>query len=256
MARAKLSVCIIAANEADRIGLCLESTRWADEIVVVDSGSQDDTPEIARRAGARVVFNPWPGYVAQKNVALGHATGEWVLCLDADERATPELHAEIEEVLAAPPDAIDGYWIRRRTRYLGRWILHGGWYPDAKVRLVRRRAARWGGVDPHDKLLVEGSTANLRGEIHHETYRSFSHQLAIIDRFSSIPEQRRGRAFRPPWLVPAMALHPIVKFVECYVWKRGFLDGLPGFIIAVASAFYVFAKYVKAWESRRSVTPT
>jgi hypothetical protein len=150
-------------------------------------------------------------------------------------------------------DTIVGYEMPRHVFYLGRWINHGGWYPDLKTRLVRRGKAKWTGDDPHDKLAAEGTVDRLNGDLIHHTYRNFSHQLKIIDRFSDVVVERYRdtyRRFRPAWILPLMLLHPPVKFLECYLWKMGFLDGRPGLIIAVSSSFYVFAKYVKAWESR------
>jgi glycosyltransferase involved in cell wall biosynthesis len=251
----RLSVVIVAFNEEDRLPACLESVRWADEVIVVDSHSTDGTREVARRFGARVIERDWPGYVAQKNFALEQAQGEWILSLDADEAVSPELAQEIHRVLADPPAGVVAFSMPRKTWYLGRWILHGGWYPDRKVRLVRRGCARWEGDDPHDRLVPNGPTAPLRGDIYHRTYRNFGHQIQIIDRFSEVVVGRyleKYRRFRRGWIVPLMVLHPPWKFFECYVWKGGFLDGVPGFVIAMASAFYVFAKYAKAWERRNT----
>jgi glycosyltransferase involved in cell wall biosynthesis len=247
--RPRLSVTVICMNEERNIRECLESVKWADEIVVVDSGSTDRTTEIAREFTPRVVHHEWPGYVAQKNYALGLARGEWVLCLDADERCTPELRDLLLRRLQNPGD-VDGFKVRRHVFYLGRWIDHGGWYPDWKLRIVRRAKARWGGVDPHDKLEVEGRVEKLEADLLHYTYRDFSHQIRIIDRFSDVVRDGWLRAGRRPSLVLTV-VHPLFKFLECYVWKLGFLDGFPGLAIAAASAFYVFAKRVKLWEAVR-----
>jgi glycosyltransferase involved in cell wall biosynthesis len=247
--RAKISATVITYNEQANIGQCLESIRWVDEIVVVDSGSTDRTVEIARNYTERVIINPWPGYIAQKNFALKQASHEWILCLDADERVTPELKGEIISEINLEKGIV-GYYIKRHTYYLGRWINHGGWYPDYKLRLIRKGEARWDGVDPHDKLVTHGKTGYLKGEILHYTYRDFSHQLRVIDRFSEVAVQeglKRGARFS----VWKALLHPPLKFVECYVYKLGFLDGLPGLIIAIASSFYVFVKYIKLWERLR-----
>lgn len=248
-----LSVCVITHNEEDRLTACLESVRWADELIVVDSHSTDGTRELAARFGARVIERDWPGYVEQKNFALEQATKDWVLCLDADERVSEPLRGEIETVLRSSSNAVAGYAMPRHVFYLGRWINHGGWYPDRKTRLVGRGRGRWTGDDPHDKLNVDGPVGRLAGDLVHHTYRNFSHQLRIIDRFSDVVVKRYRdtyRKFRPSVLPLMMLVHPPAKFLECYVWKAGFLDGLPGLIIAVSSSFYVFAKYVKAWESR------
>jgi len=247
----KISATVVCGNEAANIADCLESVRWCDEIVVVDSLSSDGTPEIARRYTDRVIERPWAGYVAQKQFALEQASGEWVLALDADERCTPELRDAIRAALPrAEAEGLDGFEVRRHVHYLGRWIDHGGWYPDWKLRVVRRARARWTGSDPHDRLHVDGRSARLEADLVHFTYRDFAHQLRTVDRFSEVVAEgwlKEGRRFS---LLDAL-LHPPAKFLECYVWKRGFLDGWPGFVIAMTSAFYVFAKQVKLWEKRR-----
>lgn len=247
--RARLSAAIICQDEADRIEDCLASVAWCDEIVVVDSGSRDATVEIASKFASRVVHNPWPGYVAQKNFALEQTTGDWILCLDADERVTPALRAAIERALASEPQAV-GLEVRRHVFYLGRWIDHGGWYPDWKLRVVRRGRARWGGVDPHDKLVADGPTARLEADLVHLTYRDFADHLRTVQRFSDVVAEQWAREGRRFSLLRAL-LHPPVKFLECLVWKQGFRDGWPGFVIAATSAFYVFAKHVKLRERTR-----
>ncbi len=242
----RFSASVICKNEEHNIEDCLRSVSWCDEIVVVDSGSTDRTVDLARKHTPHVVFHEWPGYVAQKNFALDRATGEWVICLDADERCTPELRAAIErEVPAAGPAA--GFEVRRHVKYLGRWINHGGWYPDWKLRVVRKGRARWEGTDPHDKLVPDGPVRKLDADLVHYTYRDFAHQIRIINHFSDVVVAERLKEGRRPSLFKAL-FHPPVKFLECYVWKLGFLDGFPGLVIAAASAFYVFAKQVKLRE--------
>lgn len=248
--RATLSVCIIAGNEEDRIGDCLASVAWADEIVVVDSRSADRTAEIARERGAWVIVRDWPGYVAQKNFALEQASSDWVLCLDADERISPRLAESIRGVLAAAPGDMAGYRMPRRTFYLGRWILHGGWYPDHKVRLVRRGRARWAGVDPHDRLETDGTVGTLDGDIEHFTYRDIADHLRTIDRFTTVAAREldaRGRG----GALSGMLLRPPARFAKMYLLKAGFLDGVPGFVVSVLGGYYVFLKYAKLWELRR-----
>jgi glycosyltransferase involved in cell wall biosynthesis len=245
-ARPRISAAVICLDEERNIAACLESLAWCDEIVVVDSGSRDRTVEIARKHATRVLHHDWPGYVAQKNWALEQTGGEWVLCVDADERCTPALRAAIESALRAdPPDA--GFEVRRHVFYLGRWIDHGGWYPDWKLRLVRRGRARWGGVDPHDKLIADGPARRLDADLAHFTYENFASHLRTLQRFSDVVSEEQARAGRSFSLLRAIT-HPPTKFFECYVWKQGFRDGWPGFVIAATSAFYVFAKYVKLWE--------
>jgi len=252
--RASLAVCVIAQDEEERIGACLASVAFADEIVVVDSGSTDRTVGIARAAGARVIERAWPGYVAQKNFALEQATTEWVLCVDADEQVSPQLAESIRNALATAPASVAGYRMARRTLYLGRWILHGGWYPDYKVRLVRRGRARWGGVDPHDRLEAEGPVGTLAGDLEHRTYRDISDHLRTIDRFTSVAAgelHARGRGVA----LAGMLLNAPAKFLKMYVLKAGFLDGVPGFIVAALGSYYVFLRYAKLWELRRVRRP-
>lgn len=247
---ATLAACVIACNEEDRIGDCLASVAFADEIIVVDSGSTDRTVAIAREHGARVIVREWPGYVAQKNFALEQAATDWVLCLDADERVSPRLAEEIRRVVAADPGVVVGYRMPRKTFYLGRWILHGGWYPDRKVRLVRRGRARWGGVDPHDRLEAEGPVGTLAGDIEHRTYRDIADHLRTIDRFTSVAageSHARGRG----GALAGMLFNAPAKFWKMYLLKAGFLDGLPGFVVAVLGSYYVFLKYAKLWELQR-----
>lgn len=246
----RVSVAIITLNEERNLPDCLAGVKWADEIVVIDSGSTDRTLEIAREAGAKTEVHPWEGINAQRTYALGRCTGEWVLSLDADERIPPPLAESIRSSIASAGAESAGYRVNRHAFYLGRWISHGGWYPDWKLRLFRRTRGRYIGEDPHDEIAVDGAVADLSGELHHYTYGSFSDQLRQIDRFSEAVVARwirEGRRFS----LPRMLLHPPAKFLECYLWKRGWCDGLPGFIIAVATAFYAFVRHVKLWERSR-----
>lgn len=250
MATPTLSAAVITFNEEKNICRCLESLRWADEIIVVDSFSTDATVELSRRYTDRVVQRAWPGHVAQKQFALEQAAGDWIISLDADEELSAAAADDIRALLARGPSAVAGCSFPRRSFYLGRWIRHGGWYPDRKLRLVRRGRARWTGDDPHDKLVVDGEVRNLSGRINHYVYRDISHQLRTVDSFSRITaEQWRARGKRAGAAV--MLGKTIGKFFETYVWKLGFLDGMPGFIIAVISSYYVFLKYAKLWELQR-----
>lgn len=246
-----LTACILTYNEERNLPECLASVSWADEVLVVDSFSTDRTLEIAAEWGARVVQRRWEGMNRQRAIAIQEARHEWVLCLDADERVSPALKDEVLDAIQRQ-DGVVGYQVPRHTWYLGRWIDHGGWYPDLKLRLFRREKARTVGTDPHDRIEVDGPVGRLSGEIHHFTYRNFSQQISTIDRFSEIASRERfeaGERFRL-W---KLLLRPPLKFLECYVWKLGFLDGLPGLVIAVASAFNVFARYVKLWEKERGL---
>ncbi|MCE9636275.1 MAG: glycosyltransferase family 2 protein [Planctomycetes bacterium] len=246
MTRPKLSVCVVAMNEEAKIADCLRSVDFADETIVVDSHSTDRTREIAASLGARVVERDWAGHVAQKGFALSLATHDWVLCLDADERVSPELRASILAALERD-DLPAGCECARRTWYLGRWIRHGGWYPDRKLRLARRSVAAWTGVNPHDRLEVKGRVDRLGGDILHLSYDSISDHLRTIDSFTTIAAREKHAAGERAGF-GGLILHPAGKFLRMYVAKRGFLDGVAGFAVAVSGAYYVFLKYAKLWE--------
>jgi glycosyltransferase involved in cell wall biosynthesis len=242
----KISIAVIAQDEADRIERLLKSCAFADEIVVADSGSRDGTQAICQNAGARVIFNEWPGYVAQKQFAMDATLHEWILCLDADEEVSDALAAKILKAVETAGPHIGAFSMPRLSRYLGRWIKHGGWYPDRKVRLVRRGRGTWQGVNPHDKLVVDGEIKHLTNPILHYVYRGISDQVVTMNSFSEI-YARQGHP-RGGWFVAAGLFHAFGKFVECYIWKLGLLDGIPGFVIAMNSAGYVFLKHAKRWE--------
>lgn len=246
MSRPPLSVCIITLNEADHIEACLASVAFADEWIVVDSHSTDATRELAERHGARVVERDWPGHVAQKNAALELATHDWVLCLDADERVSTELRTSILAALDAAERA-DGYEMARRTWYLGRWIRHGGWYPDRKLRLFRRSVGRWGGIDPHDHVELDGRTERLAGDLLHFSYDSVSDHLATIDSFTSIAAREKQKRGKRASLLDLVG-RPVWKFVRMYLLRGGFLDGWQGFVVAALGSYYVLLKYVKLRE--------
>jgi glycosyltransferase involved in cell wall biosynthesis len=250
MKRPALSVCIITFNEEQNIRDCLESVAWVDEIIVVDSFSQDTTVSLCRMFTEKVYEKEWQGHVKQKNCALQYASNEWVLCIDADERVSTELREEIERNLSMEGNSCDGYYFPRHSYYLGKWINHGGWYPDYKLRLFKKSKGRWGGQDPHDKVILNGTTTYLKGELLHFVYKNVSHQLQTVDTFSTITAtalDREGERFS----LCKLLYRPSIKFFETYVIKRGFMDGLPGFIIAVTSSFYVFLRYVKLWELQK-----
>ncbi len=242
-----VSAFVVTYNESQNIEACLASVGWCDEIVVVDSGSSDDTVQKAFRFTDRVVTKPWEGHVKQKGYAMSLARNDWVFLLDADERVTPDLQASIRAILTGADRDAAGYRVPRLTRYLGRWIRHGGWYPDRKLRLLRKSRGRITGDDPHERVEVDGPVEDLHGDLIHYTYRNLSHQLRTIDFFSDIEAENFRKGGRRPGLI-RMLLHPPIKFVETYLVKAGFLDGMPGFIISVATCFYVFMKYAKYWE--------
>ena len=223
---------------------------WADEIIVVDSFSTDRTVELCKKYTKRLYQREWPGFIQQKSYAVSLAQYEWVFSLDSDEVVTEKLRDEILIRLSSDKDKINGYYVKRHSFYLGRWINHGGWYPDYKLRLFKKSEVVCGGENPHDKYFVNGKTARLNGEIEHYTYRSISDQLSTIDKFSEISADglfRKGSRFA----LVKMFFKPPVKFFETYVYKLGFLDGLAGFIISVLSSYYIFVKFAKLWEKRK-----
>lgn len=242
-----VTACIIAYDEEAKIEDCLRSVAFCAERLVVDSHSKDRTRELATALGARVIERDWPGHIEQKNFAIDQATTEWVLCLDADERVTPELRARIEAVLAAP--AADGYTVNRRNIYLGAWIRGGGFYPDRKLRLFRRGRGRWGGVNPHDHVRLDpaGTIVHLGGDLEHLTYDSIADHLKTIDYFSTIAAgEKLSRGQRLVTL--QLLLNPPFKFFKMFVLQAGFVDGWRGLIVAALGAFYVFLRYAKLWE--------
>jgi len=247
---APISVCIIACNEEANLPRCLASVAWADEVVVVvDTRSSDATEAVAREAGARTILHPYEGNVEQKNFALGEAKHDWVLSLDADEALTPELTAAVRGVLAADGPA-DGYELNRLTWHLGRWIRHGEFHPDWQMRLFRRSRARVVGTNPHGRVALDGRAGRLEGDLHHYSYRDLADQVARIQDFSRVQATAMWKAGRRA-RVADLALRPPLRFLRCWLLKQGFRDGMPGFVIAWATAFHVFLKYAKLWELGR-----
>jgi glycosyltransferase involved in cell wall biosynthesis len=246
----KLTVTIITLNEAANIGACVASVTWADEVLVVDSGSTDDTVDRARAAGATVVAADWPGYAAQKNVAAGHATHDWILSVDADERVTPALRDEIQAVLHTTPSAA-GFRLPRVTWHLGRWVRTTDWYPDSQLRLYDRRRARWQPRRVHESVTADGPVLPLIEELQHFAYRDISHHHATMDRYTSLAAADMFEAGRRARLTDLL-LHPPAAFIRNYVLRRGCLDGVPGLVISTMNAHYVFLKFAKLWALERA----
>ncbi len=242
---AKLSVVIICFNEEAILEKCLSAVEWADEIVVVDSFSTDRTLEIARKYTARVFQHGWQGYARQKTIALQHASHPWVLSLDADEVVSPELADEIRSLLAGEP-ALAGYRVPRRAYYLGRF-LHHCWYPDFKVRLFRKSLGRWSQHDVHETVLLDGPGGTLKNPLLHYSFLSIRDHLQTIQTYTTLSADslaRSGRTFSLARLLGS----PVFMFLQQYVGKRGFLDGIPGLVASVLSAFHEFVKYAKLYE--------
>ena len=240
----KISAAIITLNEQRNIARAIESLRCCDEVVVVDSGSNDRTCEVAENLGARVVDAPWRGYAGQKNYATEQCSHDWVLSLDADEALSEALEAEIWQLKKAGPKA-DAYTMPRLPQYLGRWILHGGWYPDRKIRLFDRRKAQWVGDFVHESVRVNGSLAHLEANLLHFTCESLTEHMKSMDRYTTLAaEQIIAQKRRVTWR--NLVVDPSWTFFSTYFLKRGFLDGFEGMAIAHMAAMYNFLKYAKA----------
>lgn len=251
--RQPISACIICFNEEDNIRRCLESLKWVKdsggEIIVVDSFSTDRTLEICRQYTDKIFQNKWPGFVNQSNYALKLASNEWVLSLDADEILSDQARFEIiQEWKNSGYQKYDGYYFKRHTFYLGKWINHGGWYPDYKLRLFRRSKGKWGGSEPHSHVVINERALlkSFKGELSHHTYKNISDQIRTIDKYSTVAAEQLAQ--RGKFSIFKLLLHPPFRFFKEYIFKLGFLDGLPGLIIIVSTMYYVFIKYAKLWE--------
>jgi glycosyltransferase involved in cell wall biosynthesis len=242
----KLSVTVVAKNEAADLDAALASAAFADEIVVVDSHSTDDTVAIARRYTDRVVVHDWLGHIEQKNHAASLASHDWILSLDADERVTPELAAEIGATLKTEPPH-GAFRIPRVTWHLGRWVRSTDWYPDYQDRLYDRRRARWTGRYVHEKLANDGSSGQLHAEIQHYAYRDIAEHLETIDRYTTLAARQMQEDGRRAGLLQ-LAGHPPLAFLRNYIARGGVRDGVPGFIISSMNAYYVFLKFAKLRE--------
>jgi len=246
---ATLSVTIITLNEEANIRRTLESVKWANEIIVLDSGSTDRTVAICREFTDKVFHQDWLGFGRQKNAAIDRATGDWVLSLDADEPIEQELGEEIKRIIASA-DACDGYRIPRKTFFLGKWVRYGGWYPDHNLRLFRRGKGRFEERAVHEAVHVNGTVEATRHAIVHHAYPDLAEYLNSINRYSSLAvsvmAEKGIPAHKTSWT--NIVLRPIFTFLWKYVCRLGFLDGKYGLVLNLFHSCYVFAKYAKAWE--------
>jgi glycosyltransferase involved in cell wall biosynthesis len=244
-----VSLAVTSLNEEMRLGKCLASVRGlVREIVVVDSGSTDGTVAVAEGAGARVIRQEWLGHSAQKQVALDACTQSWVLILDCDEELSEGLRESVSKFFqSGDAECFHGCRFNRRVRFLGRWITHGDWYPDAKLRLVRRDKASMGGNAAHDTVLVEGAVKHLDGDLLHDSYPTIQSYLNKIGPFADEFVQRQHQLGKR-WSLAANLLRPLWRFIRAYFFRLGLLDGFPGFWIAYATAFSVFVRYSRGYE--------
>lgn len=250
----KLSVAVITYNEEKNIRDCIESFHdLADEVIVLDSYSTDKTLEIAQSySKVQVYQHPFTGHIEQKNRAIALCSGEWILSLDADERVSPKLREEIKQVLNNPNPKFVGYKIPRLTFHLGRFIRHGGWYPLKRYRLFKKGMGVWTGENPHDYIEIQGKGGVLNGDIIHYSFQDLSHQIDTINKFSSIVALTRHEK-KVKFPILKSLYKPFVKFLECYIFKLGFLDGYAGFVIAISSAFSTFLKFAKLYELNQNL---
>ena len=243
----KISVTIITFNEEGKIEGAIKSVLdIADEIIIVDSFSQDNTVNIAKKYPVKVYQKRWHDYADQRNFALEKASFTWILNIDADERVTPELKKEILDLKNKEPDC-DGFSIPRLTYYLNRWIYHSGWYPDRKIRLFRKQMAKWEGRFIHERLIFTGKVRKLKYPIHHFSYKNIEEHLSRINKYSSLSARKlyeNGKKAR--WY--HFIIHPFFRFIKSYILKLGFLDGFPGFVISVLNSYYIFTRYAKLKE--------
>jgi len=260
-----LSVAIVTLNEELNLKRTLESVCWANEIVIVDSGSTDATLDIARSYGARIFERAWPGYAAQKNFAINQCTGDWILSLDADEELSPELQAQVHTLLPTKPP-FDAFFLKRRNLFLGRWIRHGGFYPDKKLRLFRRSTANFDHAPQfedrpvHETIEFHGVAETLDYDIIHHAYPTLSHYIEHMDRYSNLgAEIMASKGFEGrslPAFVLNVLVYPHVSFFWNYVCKLGFLDGREGLLLHLYHATYTSWKFAKAWEIVHKIAPS
>lgn len=248
-ASSPLSAVIITRNAKRHLPACLESLAFCDEIVVVDSGSTDGTAELAAGSGARVVQKEWLGYGPQKQFAVDQAKHDWVLCIDSDERVSPELRASIEAAIRAPATPV--YRMPRRNQFLGRWLSHGEGYPDWSPRLFNRLNARWSDDLIHEKVLYAVTPGTLKGDLMHESYDDLGGYLERQNRYTTLQARRDFEAGRRVGMLH-LVFSPVVRFFKFYVFRLGFLDGLAGFLHIAVGCMNSFTKYAKLMELQRA----
>jgi len=246
----KLSVTIITRDEEANIERALRSVQFANEIVVVDSGSKDATCEIAGKFTDKVVFNQWPGHIKQKQYAVDMAENDWILSIDADEEVSKELADKILSSLSEK-NLPGGFNVNRKSFYLGRWIEHSGWRPDRRIRLFNRRKAKWGGYDPHDRVECRGEVKNLGADLLHYPYKDIAHHLSTINSYTTIMAAELFRKGKTGGIIDIL-FRPIFAFFKKIFIKKAFLDGFPGLVIAGTTAVSVFFKYAKLRELQKA----
>ena len=253
----KLSIVVITLNEEKNIERCLKSLRFTSrafgkpEVIVVDAQSRDKTVGLARRSGAKVLIRPWKGYSDQKNWAFGKTKGDWILSLDADEELTPGLCREIADKAGKTPKEVDGYFIKRRAYFLGKWIRHCGWWPDAQLRLIRRGKGKFTNRPVHEGLEVKGGTLELDEPMNHYTYDSIAQYLEKMERYSDLFLLNASKKKRKFWWA-YLAFMPGWVFFKMFVLKLGFLDGWRGLQVCGLSGYHEYVKYAKLGKMKKT----
>lgn len=245
-----ISAFIICCNEEQDIRRSLQSISWCDEIIVVDSGSTDNTLEIAQEFNVTLIKTNWRGYSKQKEYALKQCTHNWVLNIDADEEVSEELKHSILTVLSQSAEKqklTAGYQVCRMVYFLDKWWNKGGWYPEYRLRLVQKNKTKWAGRDPHERATVSGETKKLSGHLYHYTYKDFADQIKTLNNFSSRSAELMYEDGKRANIVNIL-INPPTRFLKFFIFKRGFREGLPGLFIAINESYYVFLKYIKLWE--------
>lgn len=242
-----VSVVIVTKDEERNIRDALESVRDFEDIIVLDAFSTDSTPAICREYSGRVYQQEWIGYARQKQAAVDLAERQWVLILDADERVTPELKEEISERIQE--STFSGYYLPRKSYFLGRWMRHSGWWPDYILRLFRKDTAHIEPREVHEKVVVNGAVGYLKGPLEHYTYRTISDYMRKMEHYSSLSAEELGHKKTTPLI--SLVLNPFAVFIKMFFLRQGFRDGVHGFILAGLYSFYTFLKYAKIWEKRR-----
>ena len=248
MAGNKISAVIIARNEEHAIADCLQSVSFADEIILVDSGSKDDTPSIAKRHGARVIHQDWLGFGAQKQFAVEQGSHDWILSIDADERVSPALRESILQAVIAPQ--AKAFDMPRCNRFMGRWLRHGEGYPDYNLRLFHRAHARWSEDAVHEHVLADGPVQHLRGDLLHESEDGIEDYLRKQNQYTSLQAQILFDAGKKAGMAKLL-MSPLLRFVKFYFFRRGFLDGVPGLVHTAIGCFNSFSKYAKLMELQK-----
>ncbi len=245
-----LSVVIISKNEEKNIARCLASVSWADEIILIDSQSQDATVSIAQEYGAKVYSPEWKGYGAAKKEGVRRAAGDWILSIDADEEISPELRDEIKSILRDDVHC-GGYYLKRKTLFLGRWIKHCGWYPDYVLRLFRKSKGDFDGAFVHEKVVVDGEIGYLQNELLHYSYPTLEEYFRKFDWYTTLGARETVRkGITAGWF--DIVVKPPLSFVSRYILRQGFRDGLEGFLVSVLSSIAVMVKYAKAREMHKN----